>query len=506
MAPPARRWPALGALLLAAGAGAESAPTGWTEVQTAHVTLKSDLRPDDARRAAQAVERSRTALIAAAWAGAKLQPERIEVVVFAKQSDFWRYFGNRVSGLFVHGQYPPTAFLYGPPEKWEHRATLALEETTSVLKHELAHHLAAFIYQRQPRWFSEGLAQYLETLRIAEDGKTAVLGEVNLQALSAYNHVHVKVDDALAWSGKFDAQDEVMTAGLYGTSWLLVHWLSNTHPSEFIQYQTLLAKGIDPAKAWKVVFPNLSTSDIDTQLHQYADHGDYRYFNVSLPAVETTLAERPLASADVHAVRAAAALAGAETLVNGAPQLADAQTELAAALADDPGNVRALRMKLRFVKPEERVALGRRATAAHPEDGLAWLTLAETLRGAPGSWDEQTKAYEKAMLLLPDNPTAFNNLAWLYVEKGRAKDALPLALSAARLAPWDSGTLDTLAAALFGVGRCSEAVSIQRRALDLLPERVGPSVRADFAKRLAEFQQKCGLMSAPSSPASETAH
>jgi tetratricopeptide (TPR) repeat protein len=494
------RWVAAVVLLLAAAARADKAASGWTEVKSVHITLKTDLNAEEARRATLAVERTRAALLAAAWAGAKLQPERIEVVVFASQTDFLRYFGANVAGLFMHGTYPPTAFLYGPPEKWERRATLALNETTSVLKHELVHHLAAFIYRRQPRWFAEGLAQYLETLRFAEDDKTAILGEVNLQSLAFYKRFHVGVSDVFAWSGKFDAEDETKTAGLYGTSWLLVHWLNNSHPEEFARYQTLLAKGIDPDKAWKAVFPSLTTSDLDTQLHQYADHGDYHYFVVPIPAVEGTSAERALTSADVHAVRAAAALAGALNVVNGKTQLADARAELAAALTDDPGNVRALQMELGMVKPEERVALGRRATQSHPDDGLAWLILAETLHDVPGSWDEQAQAYQKAISLLPDNPTAFNNLAWMYLQKGRAGEALPLAVGAVRMAPGQSSMLDTLAGVLAALGRCSEAVAVQTRAVDLLPERASHAQRVDYLLRLDEFQNKCTVAKAAAQP------
>lgn len=500
------RWVAGAVLLLAAAAWAGQASTGWTEVKSTHVTLETDLNAQEARRAALAVERTRAALLAAAWAGAKLQPERIEVVVFASQPDFLRYFGPNVGGLFIHGRYPPTAFLYGPPDKWERRTTLALNETTSVLKHELVHHLAAFIYRREPRWFAEGLAQYLETLRFVEDEKTAILGEVNLRALTYYNRSRVSVSDVLAWGGKFDAQDETKTAGLYGTSWLLVHWLNNSHPEEFGRYQTLLAKGIDPDKAWKAVFPSLTTSDLDAQLHQYADHGDYRYFVVPIPAFEAATQERALTSADVHALRASAALAGGLNVVNGKPQLADARAELAAALADDPGNVRALQMQLGLVKPEERVGLGRRATQSHPDDGLAWLILAETLHDVPGSWDEQAQAYQKAMLLLPDNPTPFNNLAWMYLQKGRAQEALPLAVSAVRMAPGQSSMLDTLAGALAALGRCSEAVAIQTRAVDMLPERTHAADRAAYTGRLAEFQTKCSVsQAAPPPPASVSA-
>jgi tetratricopeptide (TPR) repeat protein len=417
-----------------------------------------------------------------------------------------RYFGPDLLGLFMHGAYPPMAFLYGPPDKWEHRATLALDETTSVLKHELVHHLAAFIYRREPRWFAEGLAQYLETLRFAEDGKTAILGEVNLQALSYYKRYRVSVSEVLPWGGKFDAEDATKTLGLYGTSWLLVHWLSNTHPDDFARYQTLLAKGIDPDKAWKAVFPSLTFSDLDTQLHEYADHGDYHYFVVTIPALEPTTEERALTSADVHALRASAALAGGHNLVDGRKQLAEARGELAAALADDPGNVRALQIQLGLVKPEERVALGRRAAQTHPEDGMAWLILGETLHGVPNSWDEQVQAYQKTMLLLPDNPEAFNNLAWMYLEKGRAEEALPLALSAARMAPWDSSMLDTLAGALAALGRCSEAQAIQTRAIDLLPERASHAERVEAILRLDEFQNKCVPGKPAASPAPSSPH
>jgi tetratricopeptide (TPR) repeat protein len=495
------RWAVSGLLLLGASASADKGSTGWMEVRTEHVTLKTDLSPEQARRAALAVERTRAALLAAAWGGAKLQAEPIEVVVFANQQDFLRYFGRNITGLFTHGEFPPTAFLYGPPDKWERRATLALEETTSVLKHELVHHLAAFVYRRQPRWFAEGLAQYLETLRISEDEKTATLGEVNLQALAAYRAFRVSIADVFAWGGKFDAQDETKTAGLYGKSWLLVHWLNNVHPEEFAKYQTLLQKGIDPDKAWKVAFPSLTNDDIEVQLHQYVDHGDYHYFVVPIASVGAISKERPLLSADVHAIRAKAALTGGNTLVDGSTQLADGQAELAAALADDPANVRASLMKLPLVKPEERPVLGRRATEAHPDDGLAWLLLADSLQGVPGGWDEQTQAYQKAIALLPDNPLAFNNLAWMYLQKGRAQEALPLAVSAVRLAPWESSMLYTLASALASVGRCSEALSVQTRAVDLLPETTSTKARAQYTARLTDFQKTCAQTQTAAPPA-----
>jgi len=483
----------LGLSLLAMAAWVAPAPTGWTQVQTPHVTLMTDLRPDDARRAAVTVERTRAALLAAAWPGTQLlQPEHIEVVVFANHQEFQRYFGDRVGGVFVHGRYPPVVFLYGAPEGWEQRATLALTETNSVLKHELTHHLAAFIYRRQPRWFAEGMAQFFETMRIADDGSTATLGDANLQALASYNRTRsVSVADALAWSGKLDAKDQATTAGLYGVSWLLVHWLYNTHAADFDRYQTLLVKGIDPDKAWKAVFPGLSPAELDGELNHYAHLGEFRNVSVPIPRVADVLRDRPMTSAEVHAARARTALTAGGMQVHGEASLADAQAELASALAEDPGNVAALSMKMGTVPPGERLALGRRATAAHPEDGLAWLLLAEALPDTPELWSERAEAFRKATELLPDDATAFNNLSWMYLRKGQPQQALPLAATAVRMAPWESAFLDTLAEALAGVGRCSEAVSAQSRAVDMLPERASAAVRGQYAGRLASIQKQC---------------
>jgi Flp pilus assembly protein TadD len=483
----------LGLLLLGTPVSAAPAATGWTEIQTPNVTLMTDLHPEDARRAALAVERTRAALLAAAWPSAKLlQPEHIEVVVYANRLDFQGYFGDRVGAVFMHGAYPPVAFLYGPPEKWEQRATLALTETTSVLKHELMHHLSAFIYRRQPTWFAEGMAQFFETMRVSDDGRTATLGDANLQALASYHHVRsTGVADALAWGGKLDEKDQATTWGLYGVSWLLVHWLYNTHAPDFDRYQTLLVKGIDPDKAWKAAFPGLTPAALDTELHHYAQVGDFRNVSVPVPEVVDSVRERPMTSAEVHATRARTALSAGSMQVHGDAQYATAKVELAAALADDPANVRALAMKMGAVPPAERVALARRATLAHPEDGLAWLMLADALRDSGENWEECIQAYGKATELLPDNATAFNNLAWMQLQKGHAQEALPLAVTAVRIAPWESAFLDTLAAALASLGRCTEAATMQSRALDNLPERSGPTTRARYVERLATLQKHC---------------
>src|SRR5215469_2476858 len=166
--------------LLTGGAWAGS---GWREVQAPHVVLRTDLGSGDATEAALTVERYRAQIIAAFWPRAKLPAgDRIEMTVFSNGIDFERYFGRLIGGIFFH-QVPPYAVMYGTPDRWEHLDLLSTKETTSLLRHELVHHLAACLYRRQPRWFAEGLAQFLETVRTGHDGKTVVVGAANLQAI-----------------------------------------------------------------------------------------------------------------------------------------------------------------------------------------------------------------------------------------------------------------------------------------------------------------------------------
>jgi tetratricopeptide (TPR) repeat protein len=474
-----------GLLLLASMTLAAESKTGWSEVKSPHVTVKTDLGLDAAERAAVLAEKTRSQLLAAAWGGAKLPQERIELVVFADHQDFEHYFGDFVAHKVGVGDYPPTVFLYGAPERWEKRSSAELQETTSVLKLALAQHLASFFFRRQPRWFSVGLAEFFETLRVSDDGTRATMAAINPQAMGNYvTHRAVTVAEALAWGSTLNPHDEPTLLGLHGLSWLMVQWMYNTHQPEFVRFQKLLVSGMDPTKAWNLVLPKEVTDNIDRELNHFAQYGPFGMATVALPEGDFTFdSERPMTSAEVHVIRAEAALA--------AERPKEVQTELSAALADDPGNVAALRRQMALVKPEERLALARRATAAHPNDGLAWLILGDALKEGAETSDERMQAYQRAVQLSPDHPLVSNALASMDIQKGKPQEALPLALIAVRMAPWDAVLLDTLSAALAGVGRCSEAVAMQARAMDRAAENGSATQRAAYATRLTDIQKSC---------------
>src|SRR6185436_221833 len=124
-------------------------------------------------------------------------------------------------------------YLYGLPSQWDSRTTL-LAESTSVVRHEMTHQLAAAVFSHEPRWFAEGLAQFLETVHESDDHKSVVVGAVNVEALRLYATFRtISTKRVLAWTEQISTLSDAENAGLYAMSWMLVHFLYNTRPEPF---------------------------------------------------------------------------------------------------------------------------------------------------------------------------------------------------------------------------------------------------------------------------------
>lgn len=160
-------------------------------------------------------------------------------------------------------------------------------------------------------------------------------------------------------------------------------------------------------------------------------------------------------------------------------------------MREDPADPTALSVLAKGAP--ERLAAARRATAAHPEDPAGWMMLASALgAGDPAARDE---AYRRAIAAAPGSGAPLNDLAWSMYVEGRSGEALPLARAAVAIVPWkgtwSGAVLDTLGAILEDLGRCDEALAVERRADDALD----PEARkreAGIAARLARLQAACG--------------
>src|SRR5271154_7264541 len=111
----------LAALLVLGAAGSSQ---GWQELKSAHFTLRTNLDPEAALQAAQEIERTRAALLAAMWPlPHEVGIEPVDVIVLKDRSDFERYGVAGSRGLYSHSALPPRIVLWGVPDSWEEKVT-----------------------------------------------------------------------------------------------------------------------------------------------------------------------------------------------------------------------------------------------------------------------------------------------------------------------------------------------------------------------------------------------
>jgi tetratricopeptide (TPR) repeat protein len=487
--------PVVGALLLAATPPAQD----WHELSSTHFTLRTNLDTDTAMRAAVEIARTRSALVAAMWPPVReVGIEPVDIIVFKDRTEFEHYAGDGSRGLYSHSALPPRIILWGSPERWEQRlgpaemlppsnprrpATVGQDElsvhlqyvqtgSSSVLRHELAHHVASAVYPRLPLWFSEGQAQFLESIKLSEDGRTATVGLINPTAWREYRRIRaIDLRDVLRWTMPLTGLSQSESMGLYGGAWQLYEWLFTTHRTSLRCLQEQLAARVPIADGWAHCFPDIVADQLGPVLWEFSRNGTPGLSEIAIPPLGLEVKVRPLTEAELHLLHAQVALA--------APRredlLKEVAIELNQALALDPASVGVLQLVAPLVSPQRRLEDAHRAVLAHPEDGWAWLLLADALWDTAGSAAERERAYRRAAELLPDSPLVLARTARNLLSRDERAQALVLAERAAQLAPWNGEVLAIDALALAAAGRCGEGLGVALQARVLLAGATGLS-------------------------------
>lgn len=465
----------------------EAGGAAWREVRTDHFVVQTNLSSGRARELAGEVERLYAVLLHALFKTPPRFPGVVRVVALRSDEEFGLFAFDRAGAFYRRGGGEgPVIVVPG---------TLDLGQR-SVIAHELTHHVAAHVFQRQPLWFSEGLAGYMESIGTSGIGDTPTVGGVPKYRLRSVQ----------PWFGGLgrilDPRKATLDEKEYGLAWALVHYLGNRQQAGFADLQGRFARGQDPWQAWREVFPQWdpaapgAVAALDDEVGRYLAYGKFGYRDVRLPEAQE-ITERPLDAAAAHGVR----LSLLPWTNRGKPLPEGAlRAELDEALRHDPGHVRALRQLALLEKdPAARLALAERAVAAHPEDGQAWALLASLLPEEAA--ERRLAARRRAAELRPEDGGAQNDLAWTLLEEGRSGEALPLARAAAALEPWNPAVLDTLAAVLADLGQCPPALAVQRRACDLLGEGIPEAARRPYLERLADYERQCGPKPGTEAPA-----
>jgi tetratricopeptide (TPR) repeat protein len=448
----------------------------WRVLTGEHFAIATDLDGPDAHALAEELELLRAAAASSMFTERHDPPVRVSVVAFRDQREFEELAPPEAAAYYALGASEAKIVLPG---------ALGTEQRR-IVAHEIAHHIASYVLLRQPRWLSEGLSTWTETLGAsAAADRGMVLGAIPQGRGRPQRPRRISVEELFAWD---DTVPPGRLGDYYDAAWLLVHYLMAQHPEQLRDLERRLNGAEDPATAFRESFPDWdprvpgALGRLDHRLDVWAVVGRFEPRPVQVVA-PVRVTERPLPPAEVHAIRL--------LLWSGRPpREGDDEAwrrEVEEALAEDPAHPVVLRA-LAQRDGRDPLPLARASVAAHPGDSRAWGFLAESL--PPGTADREA-ALRRAVELAPANAAALEALARVLLEAERSGEALPLARRSVQLAPFHTRSLETYAAVAADLGQCSQALLAARRALDVLPAEARGDRRKGLEQNLARYRERC---------------
>ncbi|MFL5313415.1 MAG: tetratricopeptide repeat protein [Myxococcales bacterium] len=468
----------LGASVSAAGEERCSLAAGetWREYQSAHFVIDAAGSERDAGRLVAAFEDLHAAVLATLVSEPVDIPGRVRVVVLPHQRDLVDYSGSRsVAGIFwVSPLAEPTILISGD----------SVETVPQIVAHELTHLVSSYMFPRQPYWFAEGLAQFVEGVAKIEDGRRWagadpangwIAGSVKLAPMASL---------LSGWLGGGWGVDP------YLTSWVLYRFLWNERGKQLTAYQRHLMDGKSPSEAWRLAFPeweiaNGKVNALDYLLSQHQLTGRGVRWEIKVGNVDRTFTSRPAALGDVHLALLGLRLFQTNTLV----QTRVRRQALEEALREQPRHP-VLNAELARLREVPLLPALRAGAEAQPNDGRGWYLLGVEASDPA----ERETALRRAVEHWPDGALAQAALATHLARTGRAKEALPLANRAADLAPWQPMTFAALATVAVELGNCKQAIALQTSAVEIVDSKRVGSLGVDAKQmkdQLTEMQKRC---------------
>jgi hypothetical protein len=453
----------------------ESGGPAWQELTTDHFVIDSDLAPAEAGVVARQLENLRVVMAQTVFGGDPPKGPRTRVL--ALRQDEYHHFDRKNAGVFIASALFQPLLVTSPGGDWD-------TFEADIRKHELGHYVAnLYVDARlQPRWFAEGLADYVETLRYDEATGAVEVGHhpPDYQYLELTKQA--TFDELWAWDNEqpYDA----LTARLYQTSWAVVHYLFDQRQPDLIEYRHALARGDDARQAWRKIFPDLEGSELDDVVRKYIHKRDYKITKAVFPPVSVTPSARPLAEADVLAIRAMLYMAlhpHSRRTPDESKRLA--LQNLTSSFEHEETNFWAHQVNLfYFDTVPTSAALAKEAMTKQQDNWLAWLWYAEVLRRGKGPLDEQRSSLTKALSLAPGNRVALTQLAWVEARTGNWKSALETSSQAVHSPPVSTDSMIVFAAALSRSGQCGEAQQVEAQVQKRLKEKLSKDVAEVFTE------------------------
>lgn len=279
---------AAGLLLLLAGAYLTPASArqdhNWRVIENSHFQALSDASPSDVEDLLLELERFR--LIVQKLTTVKVPPDAppVNVVIFNNTDDFRKYTpNNNVAGFATHNN--EGHLLIVMPVKIE-RA-----DSMHDIRHEYVHTLMAYHKFRFPRWYNEGLAEFLASVEMHDD-EIIVGGPPKKRAQYWYYASLYSFDKLVA-----DTIDPTRAslADAYMQYWLMTHYML-TDPkraAKLGKYIALYNSGMDSLKAFKLSFGETPSEMGRRDLRIYTRHMKSYRMKFDFSGVDNDFSVRP---------------------------------------------------------------------------------------------------------------------------------------------------------------------------------------------------------------------
>ena len=412
----------------------------WVQVRSAHFTVITDAGESRGREVALHFEQMRS-VFGAFMSKPNLElPSPMQVVAFRSTKEMRRFVplwrGKPIDMMGYYHQSSDCSVIL---------LDLSVKNYWQTAFHEYAHQLlnANTSAETQP-WFDEGFAEYFSTIRV--QGNDAEVGAAHEKDFKVVRHKRLMTTaDLLQVRQDSDTYNQDGTARnvFYGQSWLMVHYLFDTHslPKAFDYFARIAEGTTSIEEAFRQSF-GMSTEQFDGVLREYARQKRLNMFPVGL-----TAQNRPA----TYTVRW---LSGTEA----AAQLADvhlhsaeygdvAVREFDRILQQDASNAVALR-GLGFAYLEDRdfaraSELLHKAQSSYPNDArvqyyAALLTRDEAQEQGPPTSEKiavMQKGLRKAIGLEPGYAAAYRLLAITYEWQGNQEKSAEAMKRAVELNP-----------------------------------------------------------------------
>jgi hypothetical protein len=418
----------------------------WREITTEHFVIDTNLDPEVADATARQLENLRNVMIEAVFEHQPAPSPKLRVL--ALRSDEYGHYATKNVGVFMSSVVCQPVLATSPGGEW---GTMQ----NNIRVHELAHYVSSLymsIYN-QPRWFAEGFAEYLETLRYDEKTGSVEIGRPPLGFEYLEFTSQAFLDELWGWD---EAKNQSRTDRLYETSWAVVHWLFDERKDDAVRFEDALAHGKNAQKAWKEIFGDLDEHAMSEVVGKYVTKHKNKIIKANVPAVKVTLQSRPLGDADVYAFRAMLYMS-----MHGARSDEEvkklAMSNIDEAVRLEPTNFWANVVSYAyFDRLPMTIDIAKHAAESQNDNWLAWTYYADVIGAMHGPVAERRAAAKRAVDLAPTG-MSLASASRAEGEAGDWKAALSLAEQAVQSRSWSIQSVPAYASALAHSSRCDDA-------------------------------------------------